>query len=32
MPTFGTTVVIPGGLTGEIYELQPGTERLPKFE
>jgi hypothetical protein len=32
IPTFGTTVVIPSGLRGEIYELAPGSFRLPKFE
>src|SRR5271166_6476239 len=32
VPTFGTTVVLPYGLRGEIYLLHPGTERLPKFE
>src|SRR4051795_5642217 len=30
-PTFGTTVVVPGGLTGRIYELSPGTQQLPNF-
>src|SRR4051812_5428622 len=30
--TFGTTVVIPGGLTGEIYELPIGTPSLPNFK
>jgi len=29
---FGTTVVIPSGLKGLIYLLQPGTLWLPKFE
>jgi len=29
---FGTTVVIPSGLRGEIYFLPPGTLALPKFE
>ncbi len=32
VPTFGTTLVIPGGLRGEIYYIPPGTPRLPKFE
>ena len=32
IPTFGTTVVIPGGLRGEIYYIPEGTPRLPKFE
>jgi hypothetical protein len=31
-PTFGTTVVIPGGLHGEVYYIPPGTPRLPNFE
>ncbi len=30
--TFGTTVVIPGGLRGDIYFLDIGTPFLPKFE
>jgi hypothetical protein len=30
--TFGTTVVIPYGLRGEIYNLEPGTEWLPNFD
>jgi hypothetical protein len=29
---FGTTVVIPSGLRGEIYYLRPNTLVLPKFE
>jgi VWFA-related protein len=29
--TFGTTVVVPGGLTGDIYALREGTRRLPDF-
>jgi hypothetical protein len=29
---FGTTVVIPAGLKGLVYELEPGTTRLPDFE
>jgi PA14 domain-containing protein len=32
IPTFGTTVVIAGGLRGEIYNIPPGTRRLPSFE
>jgi hypothetical protein len=31
-PTFGTTVVVPYGLRGEIYFLQPGASRLPNFD
>lgn len=31
-PLFGTTVVIPFGLRGDIYYLKPGTLMLPKFE
>jgi tetratricopeptide (TPR) repeat protein len=30
-PVFGTTVVIPSGLRGEIYFLQPNSKRLPGF-
>ncbi len=30
--TFGTTVVVPGGLRGDIYYLKEGTWWLPKFE
>ena len=30
--TFGTTVVVPGGLTGRIYELPQDTRQLPNFE
>jgi hypothetical protein len=30
--TFGVTVVDPFGLRGDIYLLDPNTERLPKFE
>ena len=30
--TFGVTVVDPFGLRGEIYLLEPNTDRLPKFE
>ena len=32
IPTFGTTVVIPSGLTGYLYYLQPETTRLPDFD
>ena len=32
LPTFGTTVVVPGGLCGEIYEIPVNTSRLPRFE
>jgi len=32
LATFGTTVVIPGGLTGKIYFLRPNTWVLPDFE
>jgi hypothetical protein len=31
MPTFGTTVVVPFGLLGEIYHLRPKDSRLPDF-
>jgi len=31
VPTFGTTVVIPGGLRGQIYHLKTNTARLPDF-
>ena len=30
-PVFGTTVVIPSGLRGEIYFLPPNTKKLPGF-
>jgi hypothetical protein len=30
--TFGTTVVVPYGLRGEIYFLKEGTDRLPNFD
>lgn len=30
-PTFGTTVVRPGGLEGRIYALREGVEHLPDF-
>ena len=29
---FGTTVVKPGGLTGLVYAIEPGTGRLPVFD
>src|SRR5579872_4485422 len=29
---FGTTVVMPSGLRGMIYNLRPNTDSLPKFE
>ncbi len=29
--TFGTTVVIPSGLEGRVYNLRPNTEKLPNF-
>ena len=32
MPVFGTTVVIPGGLRGQVYHLKRNTEALPSFE
>jgi hypothetical protein len=31
LPTFGTTVVIPSGLTGKIYKIHRNTKRLPDF-
>jgi hypothetical protein len=31
-PTFGTTVVIPGGLRGEVYHLPGGASKPPNFE
>jgi hypothetical protein len=31
MPTFGTTVVIPSGLRGEVYYIPWDSERLPDF-
>jgi hypothetical protein len=31
MPTFGTTVVIPSGLTGRIYRIKRNTNKLPDF-
>jgi hypothetical protein len=32
VPTFGTTVVIPSGLRGQIYKIKSRTRRLPEFE
>jgi len=32
VPTFGTTVVIPSGLRGEIYYIRHNTKMLPRFE
>jgi hypothetical protein len=32
IPTFGTTVVISAGLTGEVYPIKPGSQRLPNFK
>jgi hypothetical protein len=31
VPTFGTTVVIPSGLKGDVYLLKKGTKVLPEF-
>jgi hypothetical protein len=31
IPTFGTTVVLPSGLKGEIYNLKNNTAKLPNF-
>ncbi len=31
MPTFGTTVVIPSGLQGQIYNIRRYTSKLPDF-
>jgi hypothetical protein len=31
-PVFGTTVVVPSGLRGEIYFLKAGTDHLPNFD
>jgi hypothetical protein len=31
-PVFGTTVVLPSGLRGEVYNLKPNTSRLPNFK
>jgi hypothetical protein len=30
-PTFGTTVVVAGELSGDIYYIHPGTRKLPNF-
>jgi len=32
VPTFGTTVVVPGGLVGVIYPLNPSSTSLPYFQ
>lgn len=32
VPTFGTTVVVPFGLAGDLYYLQPDTTFLPNFD
>jgi hypothetical protein len=32
IPVFGTTVVLPSGLKGEVYNLKPGTPKLPNFK
>jgi hypothetical protein len=32
VPTFGTTVVIPGGLRGDIYKIPPRSSMLPNFK
>jgi hypothetical protein len=32
VPTFGTTVVVPGGLIGAIYPISPNSRFLPYFE
>ncbi len=31
-PTFGTSVILPAGLRGEIFYLKPGADQLPRFE
>jgi PA14 domain len=31
MARFGTTVVVPGGLRGDVYYIPPGTAKLPEF-
>ena len=31
LPTFGTTVAANSGFRGEIYEIKPGTHKIPKF-
>jgi hypothetical protein len=30
--TFGTTVVVPGGLLGKVYHLRPSAKALPDFQ
>ena len=32
VPTFGTTVVIPSGLRGQVYFIRHNSKRLPNFE
>ena len=32
VPTFGTTVYSNSGFTGQVYLLEPGTPRLPRFD
>lgn len=32
MPTFGTTVYISAGLTGEVFLIKPGSQTLPRFQ
>lgn len=32
IPTFGTTVVLPGGLRGSVYKVRHYTSRLPDFQ
>lgn len=32
IPVFGTTVVLPSGLKGEVYNLKPNTSKLPNFK
>jgi hypothetical protein len=31
-PVFGISVVLPTGLTGQVYSLKPGTKKLPDFK
>jgi hypothetical protein len=31
VPTFGTTVVVPGGLRGDVYKIPPRSLQLPNF-
>jgi hypothetical protein len=31
IPVFGTTVVLPSGLKGQVYNLKSGTSKLPNF-